>query len=376
MTEPAAEEVPLPLPHGHPSTHGRIGLRIAWEATAGTTPGTGGPVRRVRAAEAVIGAVHRGAEKLLEMRDYRQGAVLLDRHDWWGSFAGELGYVMAVELMASIPVPRRAVLLRTVLAELTRCQSHLAFLGGALAVASSPAAALARVRGGVSVVRDLMEEASGQRVHPMLCRVGGLAGDVPDGWADRVAAGLDVVSGAVAAARQHLDGVGAGLAVLTAGDARAYAVTGPVARASGRDVDLRRDEPYAAYPECFGPDDVVTSVAGDAAARFAVMAAEIEVAVAVVLRLLPRLEPGPVASRIPRTVRVPEGECLVRTETPQGAGGYYVVSRGGTSPHRAAIRSATFDTAAAWAAALPGTAEPDLGLAVASLPVLAGDTDR
>ena len=336
-------------------------------------PGGAGE-RRVVAAEAVPGAVHRGAEKLLEMRDYRQGAVLLDRHDWWGAFAGELGYALAVERMTGIPVPPRAEVLRVILAELTRCGSHLAFLAGACDLVTPGASA--PVAAGVAAVRDLMEGASGQRVHPMLCRVGGLALDVPGGWEESVSVRLPQVAAAAGAARDILSGVGRGLAVLSRSAARAYAVTGPVGRASGRDLDLRRDEPYGLYGRMFERGDVVTVSTGDAAARWSVMAGEVVVAGRVVHRALERLAPGPVQSRLPRTLRVPDGTGWMWTETPQGAGGYLVVSRGGTSPHRVAVRSATFATAAAWSAALPGTAEADLPLAVASLPVLSGDIDR
>jgi NADH-quinone oxidoreductase subunit D len=180
----------------------------------------------------------------------------------------------------------------------------------------------------------------------------------------------------VAAAREVLAGHGEGVAVLVTAAARAHAATGPVGRASGRDLDLRRDDPYGAYAEVFEASDVVTATAGDAAARWSVMIAEVGVSRQVVLRALDRLVPGPVQARVPRTLRVPEGACWVWTETPQGAGGYYLVSRGGTSPYRAAVRSATFATASAWSAALPGTREADLPAALASLPVLSGDIDR
>jgi NADH-quinone oxidoreductase subunit D len=359
--------LPLPLPHGHPMTHGQVLLRVGWDAG---DPGS----RRVRSAEAVPGAVHRGAEKLLEMRDYRQGAVLLDRHDWWGAFAGEWGYVLAVERMTGIPVPARAQLLRVVLAELTRCGSHLAFLAGACEVvvpgSSGP------VLAGVGVVRDLVEAATGQRVHPMVCRVGGLALDVPDGWEESVSMRLPEVTAAAAVAREVLAGRGEGVAVLATAAARAHAATGPVGRASGRDLDLRRDDPYGAYADVFEASDVVTATDGDAAARWSVLITEVGVSRRVVLRAFDRLVPGPVQARVPRTLRVPEGACWVWTETPQGAGGYFLVSRGGTSPHRVAVRSATFATASAWSSALLGTLEADLPTALASLPVLSGDIDR
>lgn len=370
--EGAVEVVELPLPAGHPTSHGRIGLRVKWQGQ--------GDARRVAAAEAVVGSVHRGAEKLAEMRDYRQAIMLLDRHDWWGAFAGELGFVLAVEQMVGLAVPPRATVLRTVLAELTRCAGHLAFLAGAadtlpadtLPAGGPPTGALA----GVAAVRELFEAATGNRVHPMFARVGGLADDVDDAWSGRLGAALPGLQEAAARAATLLTGPADRLAVLTARDVREMAVTGPAARAAGVDVDLRRDEPYAGYGDVFGAADVVTRSSGDAAARFAVMAEEVQVSCEVVRRCLDRLPAGPVRARMPRTLRVPEGAVFVWTESPQGASGYYLVSRGGPSPYRLKIRSSTFDTAAALSRALPGTGVADLPLALASLPMVAGDIDR
>jgi len=379
------EEIADLLPAGHPVGHGRIGLRIRWgDATA-----TGGD-QTVVAAEAIVGSVHRGAEKLAEVRDYRQVIMLLDRHDWWGAFGSEVGFVLAVERMIGLAVPRRATLLRVVLAELTRCSSHLAMLAGALDTAAchetagmrvaDPGAATA-ARDAIDVVRELFVRATGNRVHPMFCRIGGLAADVESGWLVVVHAALPRVVAAADRAGEALHGLGIGLAELPSADARSMAVTGPVARACGVDVDLRRDEPYLAYDEVFAPSDVVPpgpmpAGSGDAATRWRVLAAEVTAAATVVGRCLDLLSSGPVRARLPRTLRVPQGETFAWTESPQGASGYYLVSTGGPAPYRLKIRAAMFDTAAALALALPGTARADLPLALASLPTMAGDVDR
>src|SRR5215813_12228467 len=110
------ERLVINLGSGHPSGHGMLRLSLTLEGD------------RITAAEPVIGYVHRGAEKLFEARDYRQIIVLANRHDWLSAFSSELGVVLAAERLAGIEVPPRGVWARTLLAELNRVLSHLAFL--------------------------------------------------------------------------------------------------------------------------------------------------------------------------------------------------------------------------------------------------------
>src|SRR3712207_3569389 len=246
----------------HPSTHGVLRLRLVLDG------------ERVVSAEPIIGYMHRGAEKLFEVRDYRQITVLANRHDWLSAFSNELGVVLAVEEMLGMEVPERAVWLRTMLAELNRVLNHLMFLGsyplelGAI----TPVFYAFRER---EELQAVMEEASGGRIHYMFNRVGGLKEDVPAGWTERVRAAVDAVRRRVAAGIDRLirdneiflartRGVG----VLGHADALAYGVSGPVARASGVDLDLRRDSPYLAYGELGEVLRVVTRTAGDCHARF------------------------------------------------------------------------------------------------------------
>jgi NADH-quinone oxidoreductase subunit D len=165
-----AADVVLDLGTHHPSTHGMLRLALTLDGD------------RIVTADPVVGYMHRGAEKLFEVRDYRQVLVLANRHDWLSSFSNELGVVLAVERMLGMQVPARAVWLRTLLAELNRVLNHLMFLG------SYPAelAAVEPSRGahrGREAVQRVMEEVSGGRLHYMFNRVGGLQSDVPDGWA-------------------------------------------------------------------------------------------------------------------------------------------------------------------------------------------------
>jgi NADH-quinone oxidoreductase subunit D len=336
----------LPLGPQHPSAHGVLQVRLTLDGDT------------VVGAEPRIGFLHRGAEKLFEVRDYRQITVLANRHDWLSAFGSELGVVLAVERMLGMEVPARAVWLRTLLAELNRVVNHLAFLPGTFA-AREP-------------LQAVLEEASGGRIHYMANRVGGLKEDVPAGWTDRV---RRAVAGLRPRLPAELD-VPAGTGVLTRAAACAYGVSGPVARASGLDVDLRRDEPYLAYGQL--PVRVVTRTAGDARARYECLLeqvhASLELADAVLDRL-PELS-GPVNVRLPKTVRVPEGAVYEWTENPLGINGYYLVSRGERTPWRLKLRSASFNNVQALRAALPGTRLADLVPVLTSFFFIVGDIDR
>ena len=330
----------------------------------------------VTEAEWLPGTVHRGAEKLFESRDYRQILMLVDRHDWLSAFCSELGVAVGVERALGLTPPPRAQHLRILLAELTRIAHHLAFLAplpGRLPAAWRTAAWAWR-----GEVLDLIEAATGHRVHPMFCQVGGVRADVTTEW-------LDLVSGArsgwrAAALRSDdllglLDASYAGVGVLTAADAQAYGASGPVARASGVDLDLRRDDPYLPYPE----PTVPLRSAGDAAARIDLLVDEIEVSLALVDWAVGRLrESGgePVSVRLPKVIRVPEGSSYTWTENPSGINGYLLVSRNDRTPWRLKLRSAGFGNAAALSAALPGTSLPDLPAALAGFLLICGDVDR
>ena len=338
-------DVVLTLGPEHPSAHGVLRVRLAVDGEV------------VTRAEPIVGYMHRGAEKLFEVRDYRQITVLANRHDWLSAFSSELGVVLAVERMLGLEVPPRAVWLRTLLAELNRVLNHLMFLGA---------------YGSREVLQAVLEEASGGRVHYMANRVGGLKDDVPAGWADRVARAVATVR----ASLPDVPDVAPGLGVLTAAEARSYGVSGPVARASGLDLDLRRDEPYLAYGEL--PVRVVTRTAGDARARYECLrdqlTASLDLADAVLDRL-PALT-GPVNVRLPKTVKAPEGALYTWTENPLGLNGYYLVSKGERTPWRLKLRSASFNNVQALAAILPGTPIAELVPVLTSVFFVVGDIDR
>jgi NADH-quinone oxidoreductase subunit D len=356
----------------HPSTHGVLRLRLVLDG------------ERVVSAEPIVGYMHRGAEKLFEVRDYRQITVLANRHDWLSAFSNELGVVMAVERMLGMEVPERAVWLRTLLAELNRVLNHLMFLGsfplemGAI----TPVFYAFRER---ETLQAVLEEASGGRMHYMFNRVGGLKEDVPYGWTGRVRQAVGSVRERVS---RDIDPLirrneiflarTVGVGRLAPEQVRSYGVSGPVARASGVDFDLRRDEPYLAYGELQDVLRVVTRQTGDCHARFECLLdqvyASLDLADAVLDRL-PALS-GPVNVRLPKTVKAPEGHTYCWTENPLGLNGYYLVSRGEKTPWRLKLRSASYNNVQALQVLLPGTQLPDLVAVLGSLFFVVGDVDK
>ena len=353
----------LDLGAHHPSAHGSLRLALTLDGDV------------VVRAEPLVGLLHRGAEKLFEVRDYRQIVVLANRHDWHSAFGNELGVVLAVERMLGLTLPDRAVWLRTLLAEVNRVLTSLAFLGGALP--GSPGAAER------DAVQRVLEEAFGGRLHYMANRVGGLKADVPDGWTGRLAAATAAVRRLLPELERRVHGEladrGSGAGVLQRADALSYGTSGPVARASGVDVDVRRDDPYLAYAALgFGGPalPVVLGGTGDAYARFACLLGQLAVALDLVDACRAALPGGPVDVRVPKTVRAPEGATYCWTENPLGAMGYYLVSRGEKTPWRLAMRTASFNNVSALPALLPGTPLRDLVTVLSSLFFVVGDVDR
>ncbi|MFC4033567.1 NADH-quinone oxidoreductase subunit D [Streptomyces polygonati] len=370
----AAESTDMVLNIGpqHPSTHGVLRLRLVLDG------------ERIVRAEPIVGYMHRGAEKLFEARDYRQIVMLANRHDWLSAFSNELGVVLAVERMLGMEVPERAVWTRTLLAELNRVLNHLMFLG------SYPLEL-----GGITPIfyaftereelQRVMEEISGGRMHYMFNRVGGLKEDLPAGWTDRVRA---VVAGVrsrmgrfddLVLGNEIFRGRTRGVGVLSRADVHAYGVSGPIARASGVDFDLRRDEPYLAYGELADTLKVVTRTEGDCLARFEVLLGQTHNALDLADACLDRLAglpPGPINQRLPKVLKAPEGHTYAWTENPLGLNGYYLVSKGEKTPYRLKLRSASYNNVQALAVLLPGQLVADMVAILGSMFFVVGDVDK
>ena len=359
----------------HPATHGVLRLRLVVDG------------ERIVTAEPVIGYMHRGAEKLFEVRDYRQIVVLANRHDWLSAFGNELGVVLAAEAMLGMEVPQRAVWARTLLAELNRVLNHLMFLGsyplelGAI----TPIFYSFRER---EELQAVMEEASGGRMHYMFNRVGGLKEDLPAGWAGRVGSAIAAVRArlpdleSMIVGNEIIHARTRGVGVLAPATIAAYGVSGPIARASGLDLDLRRDEPYLAYADLFGPGGpgrVVTRAEGDCLARLEVLLEQVHVSLDLAehcLAVLGSLPRGPINVKLPKVLRLPEGQVYLATENPLGFNGYYLVSRGDKTPWRLKLRSASFNNVSVLAEVLPGNLIADMVAILGSMFFVVGDVDK
>ena len=370
----ATQDMVLNIGPQHPATHGVLRLRLVLDG------------ERIVQCEPVVGYMHRGVEKLFEVRDYRQIIVLANRHDWLSAFSSELGVVLAVERMLGMEVPVRATWVRTLLAELNRVLNHLMFLGsypielGAI----TPIFYAFRER---ETIQQVMEELSGGRMHYMFNRVGGLKEDLPAGWLGRCTA-------SVAAVRARLPQIedlvfdneifGArtrGVGVLSPALIDAYGVSGPIARASGVDFDLRRDDPYLAYPELAedGVLRVCTRSEGDCHARFGLLLDQVKVSLRLAdacVERLGALPAGPVNVRLPKILKVPEGATYAWTENPLGINGYYLVSRGEKTPWRLKLRSASFNNVAVLPEVLTGCVVADMVAILGSLFFVVGDIDK
>jgi NADH-quinone oxidoreductase subunit D len=368
----ATTDMVLNIGPQHPATHGVLRLRLTLDG------------ERVVACEPIIGYMHRGVEKLFEVRDYRQIIVLANRHDWLSAFSSELGVVLAVEDMLGMEVPERATWIRTLLAELNRVLNHLMFLGsyplelGAI----TPIFYAFRER---ETIQEVMEEVSGGRMHYMFNRVGGLKEDIPAGWTGRASAAISTVRTRLQELEDLIFGNEIfrartrGVGVLSTALVEAYGVSGPIARASGLDMDLRRDEPYLAYGELQDVLRVPVRSDGDCYSRFAVLLEQTKVSLDLADACLARLAdiaPGPVNVRLPKILKAPEGSTYVWTENPLGLNGYYLVSRGEKTPWRLKLRSASFNNVAVLPEIVGGAVVADLVAILGSMFFVVGDIDK
>jgi len=362
------EEMILNIGPQHPSTHGV--LRVVLELDG----------ERIARAEPVIGYMHRGAEKLSEYRDARQVLVLMNRHDWLSALNNELGWVIAVERMLEVEVPDRAQWIRTMMAEWNRVLNHLMFTGsyplelGAM----TPMFYAFRER---EMIQDLMESATGARMHHSYVRVGGLKDDLPRGFLNHSAEVLKWVRKKLVdfetliMGNEIIHARTKGIGVLSPEVAVAYGCSGPIIQASGIPMDPRKDEPYEKYGEV--EFAVPVGQNGDCYDRLSVLVQRMWESCKIVEQCMEKLPAGPyITPKLPKKIKVPDGEIYLRTENPLGLMGYYVVGDGGDFPYRLKMRTASFSNVSMIPALLPGTLVPDLIAILGSVFFVVGDIDR
>jgi NADH-quinone oxidoreductase subunit D len=352
----------------HPATHGTLRLVTKLDG------------EQVVSCEPIAGYMHRGYEKLTEVRTYPQVTTLVNRIDWLGSFANEVPFVLAAERLMEVEAPPRAQWIRTLLFELARIANISLFLGdmGAQLGAITPVFFAFRDR---ERVLNQIESATGGRFHPNFDRIGGVKDDLPKGWDDETRSVMvkmrtfcdemeDLLMG-----NEIFEARTRGVGVIPSDVAQSYGLSGANLRSSGVDWDLRRDAPS---PLVWSELDwkVWTHPDGDSFARFWVRLQEVRESTHMVDQLLDGLPAGPIMAKVPRIIKVPAGEAWVATENPLGEMGYYIVSKGELVPFRVKIRSASFNNISIVPWVMKGVLVPDVITILASLYFILGDIDR
>ena len=362
------EGMTLNISPQHPATHGtlRIICRLDGE--------------QVVWAEPSAGYMHRGYEKLTEVRTFPQVTSLVNRIDWLGSFANEVPFILAAEKLMDIEAPPRAQHIRTILFELSRIANVSLFLGdlGVQLGAITPVFMAFRDR---EYVLNLIESATGGRFHPNFDRIGGLKDDLPKGWTLETRQVMKKLRNFCDEIENLLFGNAIfqtrtrGIGIIPREVALQYGLSGANLRASGVDWDLRRDQKV---PLAYDKIDfkVWTHPDGDSFARCWIRLQETREATLIVDKLLDGLPAGPVMAKVPRIIKVPEGEAYVSTENPLGEMGYYVISQGDLGPFRVKIRTASFNNISIVPWVLRGVFVPDVITILASLYFILGDIDK
>ena len=362
------EGMTLNLGPQHPATHGTLRIVVKLDG------------EQVLSCEPVMGYMHRGYEKLTEVRNYPQVTTLINRIDWLGSFANEVPFILAAEKLMEIEAPPRAQWIRTVLFELSRIANISLFIGDMALHIGAMTAAFYAFRDREFVLNQI-EAATGGRFHPNFDRIGGLKDDLPKGWVADTKAAMEKIRDfcdqmeTLVEGNEIFQARTRGIGVIPADVALAYGLSGANLRASGIDWDLRRDQPVGlAWNEVDW--NVITHPDGDSFARFWVRLQEIREATHIVDQLCDGLPGGPIMAKVPRIIKVPEGEAWVATENPLGEMGYYVVSQGGLGPFRVKIRTASFNNVSVVPWVCRGVYVPDVVTILASLYFILGDIDR
>jgi NADH-quinone oxidoreductase subunit D len=363
----ATEEMILNVGPQHPSTHGvfRLLATIDGEKLVDANP--------------IVGYMHRGYEKLVEARDYRQITNLVSRMDWLSNIQNELPLALAVESLMEIEVPPRAQYMRVIMCEINRILNHLMFFAsfGAELGAITPTFYAFRER---EELQYAMETATGGRLHFGFFRPGGLKEDVPRGFLSMVLKGVRNVIDHIPDYENLLIGneifkqrtVDVG--VLPKDVAYSYGVTGPIARGSDISMDIRKDEPYLVYDQF--DFDVPVGTNGDCFDRFWVLLHEVVESARIIEQAIESLPAGPVMGKVPRVVQAPKGEVYVQTENSLGILGMHLVSDGDRKPYRLKIRTPSFSNVSALPYVLKDTYVSDMIAILGSFFFVLGDVDR
>src|SRR5580704_119421 len=376
----------------HPSTHGvlRLVVEIDGETVLKVVPD--------------IGYLHTGIEKTCEAKFYQQVVPLTDRIDYLSPLTNNLVYCLAVEKLLDIEIPPRAQWIRVLLNELTRLNSHLVWLGTHALDIGAMTVFLYTFREREEILR-IFEHVSGQRMMTSYFRIGGLALEPPldlFSWIQRF---IKILPEKIDEYQNLLTGnpiwIGrlTGVGHLSAEDAIALGVTGPPARASGIDWDLRRDMPYSSYEKF--QFKVPISNGCDVWARYMIRLEEMRESIKICQQALDGMPEGEIKADAPKVVlpdrekmktqmesliyhfkivtegfTVPAGEVYQAIESPRGEMGYYVVSDGTSKPFRVHMRNPSFATLQALQTMCEGRLLADVVAVIGSIDIVLGEIDR
>ena len=351
----------------HPATHGvlRVKLKLDGERVTGT--------------ECIIGYLHRGVEKIAENRTYAQFAPYVDRMDYVAAVTNGMGYVEAVEKLLGVEIPPRAQYTRMILAELQRIASHLLWLGThALDIgAMTPVFYTLRER---EEILKIFEKYCGARLTTHAFRIGGLQYDLYDGFERDVTKFCDYFLPKIDEYEQLLTknriwiNRTRDVGVISAEDAIAYGVTGPVLRGSGVKWDIRKAQPYEAYDKV--EFDVPIGERGDTYDRYVVRMEEMRQSVRITRQCVERLAPGPIFGKVGKVIKPPAGEVYHSIEAPKGELGYYVVSDGTVNPYRVRVRPPSLINLQAFDKMAQGHLVADIVAIIGTLDIVLGEVDR
>ena len=376
----------------HPATHGvlRIVLELDGEVIVKAIPH--------------LGHLHRGIEKLAESKTYHQSIPFTDRLDYTNAMGNNLAYVLAVEKLLDIEVPKRAQYLRVIMAELQRIAAHEIWLGTHALDIGAMTLIFYNFREREQILR-IFEEVAGGRLTPTYSRFGGVSKDLPDGIEEKIKAFVQAFPDHVKEYETLLTkniiwlkrtkGVG----IISKEDAISWGVTGPTLRGSGVKYDIRKAFPYSSYDE-FDFEIPIGSV-GDVYDRYIVRLREMEWSNAIVKQALERLPKGPVLANDPRITLPPKddvtrdiaslirqfkivsdgfqppvGEVYASVEASKGELGFYIVSDGSNRPFRFRIRTPSFANLSALPKMIEGGLIADVISAIGSIDIVLGEVDR
>jgi NADH-quinone oxidoreductase subunit D len=362
-----ADEIILNMGPQHPSTHGVLRVKLKLDG------------ERVVESECIIGYLHRGVEKIAEHRSYQQFAPYVDRMDYVAAVSNGLGYCEAVEKLLGAEAPPRARVVRTILTELQRIASHLLWLGThALDIgALTPVFYCFRER---EEILKIFEKYCGARLTTHAFRIGGLQYETYDGFEHDVKRFCDDFAGKVDEYETLLTenriwvGRTKGVGILSAEDAIALGVTGPVLRASGKKWDIRKAAPYAAYDQY--EFDIPTRPTGDTYDRYIVRMEEMRQSRRICLQAIENIPSGPIMAKVGKVLKPPPGEVYHAIEAPKGELGYYIVSDGTTQPYRVRVRPPSFINLQAFDKMARGSLVADVVAIIGTIDIVLGEVDR